>query len=180
MAASTVLRSTFEEAGHVLRDDPGSVVMERPTDEQRRNGRFVTVLAVPVGAEGGALQHEIELHAGTTRRSSGRVALPVRWQAIGHEHRYPTFEGELVVMASTSGEATLALFGAYEVPFGPAGWVGDRVGGHHFAQRSLATFVEHAAGRLDAEVDRRSSAPSPADSSYVIDLREVGSENYLG
>jgi hypothetical protein len=179
MAASTSLRSIFDEAGHVLRDDPGSVLVERPTDEERRNGRFVTVLSLPVGTEGGGLQHEIELHAGTARRVSDRVSLPVRWHAMGHERRYPTFEGELVV-TSTPEAATLTLSGAYEVPFGPAGWVGDRVGGHHLAQRSLATFLEDAACRLDAEVDRRSSAESPADASYVIDLREVGSENYLG
>jgi hypothetical protein len=177
--ASTSLRSTFEEAAEVLRDDPGAVVVARPTGEQRREGRFVSVLTLPVGGGGGGLQHEIELRTEPVRIEGDGLALPLRWHATGHERRYPTFEGELTVRSAPAG-TTLGLRGEYQVPFGAAGWVGDSVGGHHFAQRSLAMFLEDAACRLDAEVDRRGSAESPADASYVIDLREVGSENYLG
>jgi hypothetical protein len=137
------------------------------------------VITVPVGSGGGGLQHEIELRTEPARSAGHGVALPLRWHATGHERRFPTFEGALVLGGSTGG-ATLDLRGEYQVPFGAAGWVGDSVGGHHFAQRSLAMFLEQAACRLDVEVDRRASTASPAETSYVIDLREVGSENYLG
>jgi len=175
--ASTSLRSKYEEAAELLRDDPGVVVVERPTEAEDRDKCFCTVLSVPIG--GGGLHHEIELRTEAARAADDGTALPVRWHATGHERRFPTFEGELAVRPGADG-TSLVLRGDYEIPYGAGGWVGDHVGGHHFAVQSLSLFVEQAAFRLDAEVDRRRSAPTHPHPPYVIDLREVGSENYLG
>jgi hypothetical protein len=162
----------------VLIDDPGSVVAARCTPEERRSHQFHTELAVELGA-GTSAHQAVTIHVGAPRGTDA-LTLPLKWEAAGREHLFPTFEGELEAVPDRAG-TRLRLAGRYTVPLGLLGKVGEGLTGHRVAARSLTHYLEDVARRLDAEVDRRvssvSSHPAPAPDS----LRDKeGPEHYLG
>lgn len=176
--ASTKLRAPIERAHDVLIADPGCVVAERCSPDERRERCFHTNLGVEVGA-GGGFHQEVVIELGPVRSTDDTVAVPVRWRAAGRDRLFPTFEGELEASRDSPGSC-LGLRGAYAVPLGPLGRFGDGSAGRRLARQSLTAFLEQAARRLDAEVDRRMDSVSRHPAPYPVSLREVGSENYIG
>lgn len=180
--ATTTVHAAPGRTRDVLIEDPGTVLTDSHTTEQRRSGRFQSVLTVDIGA-GASLQQEvqIEVDSGHTDDDTSGFVLPVRWQATGHERLFPTFAGQLE--ASPDREGTrLELRGIYTVPLGMAGRFGDGVAGQRLARKSLADFLAHVAKRLDTEVVRRINAPAYHAVNYPVSLSEDGSspENYVG
>jgi hypothetical protein len=176
--ASTTVRAPFERAREVLVDDCGCVVAERVTPQERRDRCFHTVLGVEIGA-GGGLHQEVVVDVGAARAIDASVVLPVRWHAAGRERLFPTFAGDLVVTGEDPG-SRLVLRGTYAVPLGLLGRFGDGVAGRRLTHRSLSSFLEQAASRLDAEVDRRTASVAWHPAPYPVALREASSENYIG
>jgi len=175
---STGLRAPVARAGAVLLGDPGRVVAEQPTGEECRERRFPTALGVDLGP-GGHLEARVVVELGAARSTADRTSLPVRWHAAGWERMFPAFSGTLEVRPDGQ-RSTLVLHGTYTVPLGPLGGFGDGLAGRRVARRSLAAFVEQAARRLDAEVDRRYHAEggrrhdaAPDKPTYPVDLREM-------
>ena len=176
--ASTKVRAPIERAHDVIIADPGCVVVERCSAEERRERRFHTSLGVEVGA-GGGLHQEVVIELGPVRSSDDAVAVPVHWHAAGRDRLFPTFEGELEASRDDPGSC-LTLRGTYTVPLGPLGRFGDGIVGRRLARQSLSAFLEQAARRLDTEVDRRMDSVSWHPAPYPVALRELGSENYIG
>ena len=175
---STAVRAPVARASEVLVNDPGCVVAERPTIDERRDRRFSTTLGVGLGP-GGHLDARVVVEVGAARATGERTTIPVRWRAAGWERMFPAFAG--VLEAHKDGErTTLALRGTYTVPLGPLGGFGDGLAGRRVARRSLTAFVEQVARRLDDEVDRRYDAVSPEAPSYRVALREHGSSYPVG
>jgi len=103
---------------------------------------------------------------------SGRL---VRWtarmkvisQATGRNSPFPTFSGALEARADAAG-SRLVLRGNYQPPLGRVGALGDDVIGHHVARRGLASFLEAAARRLDADSRQRASSGASARPSVRV------------
>lgn len=176
--ASTSVRAPIERACEILRTDPGCVLAERCTADQRRAHRFHTTLGVDVGG-GGGLHQQVVVETGLTQPTDGGVELPVRWHAAGHERLFPTFDGVLELQAE-GVRTKVTLRGTYTVPLGVLGRFGEGLAGRRAAHQSLTSFVEQVAGRLDAEANRRWEPESWHPAPYSVDLREVHPENYLG
>lgn len=151
-----------------LIDDPGSIVAERCTPEERRSHRFHTELAVELGA-GASARQAVTIELGAPRGTDA-LTLPLQWQATGREHLFPTFEGELEAAPDRSG-TRLRLRGRYTVPLGWLGKLGDGVKGHRVATRSLTRYLEDVARRLDSEVNRRASSVLSHPAPYPDSLR---------
>jgi hypothetical protein len=177
--ASTTVRIPIERARQVLTDDPGCVVADAASPDDRRERRFSSALGIDLGA-GGAVRQAVTVSLGALSSLDGAASLPLRWQASGRDRVFPVFEGELEARAAGLGATMLVVRGTYTVPLGAVGRFGDGVIGRRLAQQSLVSFVEDAAGRLDREVHRRMAAVSWHPAPYAVDLRETGSENYLG
>lgn len=175
---STTARAPAERACEILRSDPGCVLAERCTAEDRQAHRFHTTLGVELGGSGG-LHQVIVVETGRTELADGEVTLPLRWQSAAHERLFPTFDGVLVLRAEGHRTAVV-LRGSYAVPLGVLGRFGDGVAGRRAAHQSLASFVEQVARRLDVEADRRWESEGWHPAPYAIELRELGSDNYIG
>ena len=176
--ATTTVRAAYARAREVLVDDPGSVLSETCSAEDRRSRRFLTQLAINIGG-GASVHQEVEIHLGEPSAEEG-FTMPVSWRATGHEALSPTFEGALTASADRSG-TLLSLAGAYRIPLGAVGRLGDKVAGRKLTRASLAALLEGVARRLDGEVDRRIGSAPAHPAPYPIEVTEsVGSENYMG
>lgn len=175
--ASTTVRAPIERAREVLTADPGVIVADRVTPDERRARSFHSTLAVEVG--GGGVHHDVVIDLRVPRSDDHAVTLPVSWHATGHERLFPAFDGELEASGDELG-ATLALRGAYTVPLGPVGRMGERVAGKRLARQSLTAFLEQSARRLEAEVARRTDSVHWHPAPYPVSVREIGPDNYWG
>jgi len=134
---------------------------------------FEGALEVDLGATSGVRQ-DVTGELGPMTWDARHLTVAVHWEPTAHPHLLPTFVGFFEVMAEPPG-SRLTLRGAYTVPLGPAGRVGDRVAGGRVAQRVLDHRLEDVARRLvDAA---RAIEPEPPEAG--IDPG-TGSENYLG
>jgi hypothetical protein len=150
---STPIRAAFAGARDVLLDDPGAVFGEAHTAGERHARRFRIALSVDLGA-GASVQQEVALRVGVAQSTEAGFVVPVAWQAVGRQRLFPTFTGELGISKASTG-TRLRLNGAYTVPLGVIGRVGNDVAGWRLARRSLAALLERLAWRLESEVDRR-------------------------
>lgn len=141
----------------VLLDDPGTVLAERRSDEQRRTRTFLTELAVGVGG-GTALRQEVRMHAGLPNAVGEGVVMPLEWRATGHEALLPAFHGDLELSPRPTG-TQLRLIGEYQVPLGVVGRFADGLAGRRVGRRSISAFLEGVARRLDDQVRRAASQP---------------------
>lgn len=176
--ASTTVRAPVERARDILLRDPGCVLAERCTAEDRQAHRFHSTLGIDVGG-GGGLHHEVVVETGLAELADSHLALPLRWHAATHERLLPTFDGALVLRGQGCRTAVV-LRGTYTVPLGVLGRFGDGLAGRRAAHQSLTSFLEQVARRLDAEANRRQESEGWHPAPYTIDLRELGSENYIG
>lgn len=177
--ASTTVRSPLAWARRVLADDPGSVLTDECSDEDRAARRFRSTLALDTAGAAASVRQDVIIDVGLPSSADGDdpteseahpLVVPVSWRAAGFERLFPTFDGALV-LEDADGVPTLTVRGHYVVPLGPMGRFGDGLLGRRIARRSLASFLESVAQRLDAAVDRAMSAP-PGDSRYPIALHE--------
>ena len=176
--ATTTVRAAHARAREILIDDPGSVLCEACSAEDRRDRQFRAQLAVDIGG-GTSVHQEVEIHLGAPSPDGG-LTLPVTWRATGHEALYPTFEGALTASPDPAG-TLLSLSGTYRLPLGALGRFGDTVAGRKLIRGSLAAFLEGVARRLDAEVDRRIGSVPEHPAPHQIHVTDrVGSENYVG
>lgn len=156
---STPLRVAFAQAGDVLFDDPGAVLSEGPTVDERDATRFRTELSVDVDVDvdagaGAGVHQDVLLQPGIARSTETVFVVAMAWHAAGRERLFPTFRGELEVSRAGTG-TRLRLSGAYTVPLGAIGRVGNGVVGWRLARRSLHALLERLAWRLESEVERR-------------------------
>lgn len=177
---TTEVRAPLERARAVLVEEPGTVLAGACSPEQRRSRTFLATLSIGIGG-GASLQQEVAVVAGRPYTSDGRLALPIRWHATGHERLAPSFDGELIL----SGDAVhtrVTLRGTYAVPLGPLGRFGDGVAGRRIARRSIAGYLEALARRLDVEVDRRVESVRRHPAPYAVALQEddCRSEHFIG
>ena len=175
--ASTRMRAPIERALEVLVSDPGLVVADRVTPEDRLACSFHAGLAVTAGE--GAVHHDVVIDLLAPRADGDSLTVPLRWHATGNQRLFPRFEGELEASGDELG-STLTLRGTYTVPLGALGWVGERVAGKRLADESLVAFLEESARRLDAEVARRTDALSWHPAPYPASVREVGPDRSWG
>lgn len=176
--ASTTVLALLEHARDVLVADPGCIVAERPSPQERRDRCFHTQLGVEVGAAS-AIHHEVIVAVGLPTATDTAITMPVQWHAAVHERLFPTFEGELALECERA-TSRLALRGSYTVPLGLLGRFGDGVAGGRLAQQSVSAFVQEVARRLDAEIDRRLESTPRRPAAYPGSLRDVGSETFIG
>ena len=172
---SVRLRSSLASVRALIAHDPGVVVTTAATDDERRDRRFHTELAVDLGA-GTSVKQEIVVQLGVAVATAHAVRLPVRWEPTGHQPLFPTFEGDFVVSVDRSGPR-LALRGRYTIPLGWVGRLGDGVVGKRLARRVLTAHLEGVARRLDDEVASRGVASAPKAGLASVDL---DSENFIG
>lgn len=181
--ATTELRAPLARVLEVLRDDPGTVIAEEVSADERSRRAFHTTVEVQAES-GAALRHEVAVDVGpVSRADDGVLHVPLSWHPTGHERLLPTFDGELVAEGDGGTRTGLALRGVYRVPLGLVGRFGDSLVGRRIARRSVSDLLGTFAGRLDAEVDRRTEARPVAyrPAPYPVDLREAPhSENYIG
>lgn len=177
--ASTTVRAAPARVRQVLLDDPGSVLGDACSPDDRRARRFRAQLGA--GFRGGASVHqEVEVQLGAPGPvDGGGVTLALTWRATGHDRLVPAFRGELRASPDRAG-TLLSLHGTYAVPLGAIGRFGEAVGLRRLARRSLSAFVADVARRLDAEVDRRLEVMPTQQAHTVVVHEHVGSEHYVG
>ncbi|HJR24611.1 MAG TPA: hypothetical protein VJ804_04010 [Acidimicrobiales bacterium] len=175
---STTIRATLPKVREILLEDPGMVFGEAETEEHRERS-FSMDLAIGLGA-GASVHQAVALKVGSPRAIEHGLALPVGWRASGREQLLPTFDGALEISESRPG-TRVRLVGAYSVPLGAIGRVGDGVLGRRVADRSLQTLVERLASRLETEVRARVESVTWRPAPRPPDLREQEhSEIYVG
>ncbi len=155
ITATQSVHAAQERCQTVLLDDPGTLLGDAPTAEDRRFRRFRTALLVDIGS-GGSIRQEVEVHVDAPRPDAqdDTVVLPLRVHATGRATLFPSFTGELTACAARQG-SQLTLRGNYTVPLGVIGRYGDKLVGHRAAQRSLTSFLSQIATRLETEVVHR-------------------------
>lgn len=169
--ASTTVNVQFEQVRDVFADDPGGVVSGSVTPDDRRDRRFRSELGVALGA-GGELRQAVDIEVGGLIVSEGLAALPLWWQASGRDRLFPVFDGRLEAMPAGTAATRLVVRGTYVVPLGPVGRFGDGLVGRRLARQSLTAFLEDAAGRIDAEVHRRTASVGWRPAPYPVALQE--------
>jgi hypothetical protein len=177
--ASTVTRVAFARAREVLLEDPGAVVSETHTADERRERRFSMDLGVDLGA--GASVHQTgTVQLGAPRSVDRWLVLPMSWRADGRERLLPAFEGELKTSEVRRG-TRLRLTGTYTVPLGILGRFGDGVFGRRLARRSLNALVQRLASRLESEAQARLDSVGWRPAPHPDELRErTHPEIYVG
>ncbi|HEX6422034.1 MAG TPA: hypothetical protein VFZ79_01055 [Acidimicrobiales bacterium] len=173
--ASTTVQAPFERVRQVLSADPAVVMGADVRPGGDRYGLFRSELGVELPT-GGALRKAVDIEAGTLEPIDGAASLPLSWRASGHDRLFPVFEGHLRISRAGEGTTRLLVHGVYVVPLGPVGRFGDGVIGRRLARQSLASFVEDAARRLDAEVHRGAATVTSHPTPYAVDLRELATE----
>lgn len=177
--ASSTLRASPARVRQVLLDDPGSVLGDTCSPEERRARRFRAQLGAAFRG-GTSVHQEVDLQLGAPRPvDGGGVALALTWRATGHHRLVPTFRGELRASPDRAG-TLLSLHGTYTVPLGPIGRFGEAVAWRRMARRSLSAFVADVARRLDSEVDRRLEVMPSHQAHAVVVHEHIGSEHYVG
>lgn len=164
----------FDQAGEVLCGDPGLVVADAVTAEDRRARRFSSMLGVEVG--GGGVRQSVEIEIGDPAKADDAISLPVRWQASGRDRLFPVFAGVIDARDEGDDAVLLTVRGTYTVPLGALGRFGDGLIGRRVARHSLIDFVEHAADRLDREVHRRTTPGTWHPVAHPVELREMAGE----
>ena len=173
---STQLRAALRDVRTVLRAEPARMLDERLDPDRGCSVRVTLKVQVGAGCE---LAREVIVRLGDLTDRDGRIEVPLGWGVVGAERLFPAFDG-LLFADDDGSNSRLGLEGAYRIPLSVVGAVGDGVVGHRLARASLSTFLEGAARRIDDEVDRHRRSSPPSATQYVIDLREIGSEHYIG
>ena len=178
--ASTTVQAPFERVRQMLSEDPAVVMGADVRPGGDRDGRFRSELGVELPT-GGAIRKAVDIEVGAldpaaVGSSGAAAAMPLSWQASGHDRLFPVFEGHLRISHAGEGATRLLVHGVYIVPLGPVGRFGDGLIGRRLARQSLTSFVADAARRLDTEVHRRTATVTWRPAPYAIDLREVVAE----
>ncbi|MFO7280179.1 MAG: hypothetical protein C0P77_007205 [Thermoanaerobacterales bacterium] len=173
--ASTTMSAPFEQVREVLADDPGAMVAEIVTPEDRAARRFRSSLGVELGG-GGAVRQAVEITIGSPHVTDAILSLPLHWRATGRDRLFPVFEGHLTASPADGGSTLLMVAGTYTVPLGPVGRFGDGLIGRRLARQSLTSFVEDVARRIDAEVHRRTTSVDWRPAHHPVSLRESAAE----
>ncbi|HWC09665.1 MAG TPA: hypothetical protein VG455_00435 [Acidimicrobiales bacterium] len=177
--ASTTLRASIHQVQVALLFDPGCLVRgERPSADVPES-ELRSTLAVETSV-GPSIHQEVIVQFGALCPEGDNLSLAVTLRATSSPRLFPRFVGELE--ATPYGPGTvLRLYGTYGVPLSPFGRFGDGIARRRLARQSLTTFLEQAAGRLDAEADRQARSGSWVPDRYPVAVRELAaSENYLG
>lgn len=165
----TTVRSPVSLARCALDDHVVEVFQGQHRAGQPRRS-FAMSVAVDLG-HGTVVAQAVTVHAGRVRdRDDGGVAMHVRWEPQ-RTHLLPSFEGELRVLPA-NGRRTLELDGAYDVPLGGLGRLGDAAAGHVVAQRSLDRFVVALGHHLDRVVDEHRPQGGMRGAPETPDLRD--------
>lgn len=175
--ASTTLPVDVASVAAIIGSDPGVVLCDTCSAEDRRARVFRTQIAAELHG-GGRIGHEVELELGALDAEGGEFVLPLRWHASGHERLFPTFDGALRVRAGDKG-TVLRLTGTYIVPLGLVGRFGDGLVRSRVVRGSLETFLADVVRRVD-ECVRNERAWSPGAAHFISVHDEVGPENYVG
>ncbi len=150
--ADTTVPAAFDDVRDVLLEEPGSVVGDTSTADERQARRSGVDLVVNMGA-GASIHQEVTLQLGPPQSGAGAVRVPVAWHARGRERLFPTFDDELLA-ARDGTQTSLRLSGTYEAPLG-------------------------AVGKVAAAARQETAGPRPA--SYPVDVSDgEHSELYIG
>ena len=168
--ASVHVAEPLRHVRAALTRDVGFLVAGETTADPQGRDRFESSLAVEIGS-GTQVQQAIVGELGPMAWADDALVVPVQWQPASHAHVLPAFAGEFELTAEPPGTRVL-LRGAYTVPLGPAGRIGDWAAGRRLAQRVLARHLDSVAERIEKEVsDAAVSEQEP---------HGPGSENFLG
>lgn len=168
--ASVHLAEPLSHVRGALHRDLGLLVAAQTTVDRSGHDRFESSLAVEIGS-GTQVQQTIVGEVGPMAPSDDALVVPVQWQPASHEDVLPAFAGEFELRGEPPGTRVL-LRGAYTVPLGAVGRVGDWAAGRRLAQRVLARHLELVAKRIDREA-RDAAAPEEEQGG-------PGPENFLG
>ena len=151
--SSATAEVPFAKAREVVLDDLGALFGDVPAVHVEGVRVASMDLGVTLGA-GASVHQAVALRVAPPRALENGLILPLSWRASGHDRLLPTFEGELEISKRRS-LTRLRLAGAYTVPLGLVGRVGDGVLGWRIARRSIDALVERISLRLEAAVRSR-------------------------
>ena len=129
------LHLSFEAACRALRHDARGIV--GPTKHELR---------LELGDS--AVARGVVLGLGVVNVGDDEARIAISWRAARRPHLFPVLEGELEVRREGWADVELRLVGTYRAPFWFAGELGDRVLGHHVADRAVRDFLNGVARRL--------------------------------
>jgi hypothetical protein len=142
------------EVSRALRDLAWT--LPRPDGETPTAARANVELHVPVGTSA-AVSHRATVELGAYEPADDVWRVPV---AISASRPFPTFRGAFEAR-DAGGDTDLSLIGAYWLPLGVAGRVGDAAAGG-MARASLRRFFETAVKAIKADLQATASPWRPA------------------
>ena len=154
--SSATARVPYLKARDVVVDDLGALFGDIPAVHVEGVRVSSMELVIELGA-GASVHQAVALRVGPARESDNGLTLRMNWQASGNDRLLPTFDGELEV-SKRRMLTRLRLAGAYTVPLGLVGRVGDGVLGWRIARSSIDELVERMARRLESAVRSRDVA----------------------
>lgn len=170
--ASTSVVVPLARACAVLRDDPGALLTDATTAQQRRQRRFPVALEAPVGS-GASLSHQVEIEIGPPKAADDETTVRLAWHPTAHHRLVPSFDGVLALRHGGGSVTELTVRGSYRVPLGAAGRFGDAVIGRRIARHTVDHLLETLARRLQAESNRRRDTDPSRPAPRGPDLRDL-------
>lgn len=173
--ATTTVHAPFDGVQTVLSEEPAIVMAGDVAAPARRDRQFRSELGIDLPT-GGAIRKAVDIEVGPLESANGTATMRLSWRASGHDRLFPVFDGHLEIRPEGDGATRLRVHGTYTVPLGPVGRFGDGLVGRRIARQSFESFLEDTAGRLDAEVHRRSATAAWQARPYAVDIREAPAE----
>jgi hypothetical protein len=101
---------------------------------------------------GGAITRRVEAEVGPMDSGPASLRVPLHWKATEHPNLFPVMDAELHISDLDGNHIELRLVGEYRAPLGAVGAVGDALGGHRVAEKTLSGFLSEVARRLEAKL----------------------------
>jgi hypothetical protein len=145
------VRALFEVASGLVVDDPARVFAPGVDAGGRSARRLPVEMTAELGG-GTTVAQTVIVELGRPAVLPTRVTCPLTWRPTDHTNLLPVFRGSLF-MTPEGLDTGLWLRGTYQPPLGRVGRFGDGLVGHRIARRTVATFLDTVARRIEAEAD---------------------------
>jgi hypothetical protein len=99
------------------------------------------------------VEKKVRIEVISLERSSAKIVLLIRWEALHGAKLFPVFEGSLELASTGDNASRIALGGEYQPPGGAAGRAGDRSLLHHVAAATAKDFVDRVTRVLSSSAD---------------------------
>ena len=116
-----------------------------------------------------AVREQVDVVLGPLEVQDGSVTQSIHIEAADHRRLFPTLDGELfAVEIDGPGDTRLCLTGRFQPPLGPAGAIGDLIGGRRLAEASIRAFFDELVSGIARELETMQVGWKPARTAWTL------------